>query len=150
VTIEDPHPKRPIVSKGFITPQLMVDPREDLSELIGFHQPHDIPHPVGTGLDLPDHPLYPLGLSVLLFHPIEASVAHHKQEQDTSPNSDGRNPGSLPGIAKHLDLCAEIEDLFDVATESSHHGCFPLNCSLLRENRFKQRSEICSINRQAS
>jgi hypothetical protein len=80
MTIEDPHPQRPIVSKGFITPQLMVNPREDFSELIGLHQTHDIPHPVGTGFDLPDHPLHPLGLSALLFHSIEASVAHHKQE----------------------------------------------------------------------
>jgi hypothetical protein len=128
----------------------MVDPREDLSDLIGFHQTHDIPHPVGTGFDLSDQLLHPFGLSALLLHPIEASVAHHKQEQGASPNSDGRNPGALPGIAKRVELCAEIEDLFDVAAESSHHGRFPLNCSLLRENRFKQRSEICSINRQAS
>jgi len=128
----------------------MVDPRKDLSKRIGFHQTHDIPHPVGTGLDLPDHPLYPFGLSALLFHPIEASVAHHKQEQDTSPKSDGRNPGSLPGIAKRVELGAEIEDLFDVAAESFHHGRFPLNCSFFTKNRLRQNSEICSINCQAS
>jgi len=35
----------------------MVNPREHRSKLIGLHQPQDIPHPVGTGLDPPDHPL---------------------------------------------------------------------------------------------
>jgi hypothetical protein len=128
----------------------MVDPREDLSELIGFHQPQDIPHPIGTGFDLPDQLLHPLGLSALLFHPIEASVAHHKQEQGASPDSVGGNPGSLPSIAKRVDLFAEVEDLFDVATESSHHGRFPLNCSFFTKNRFRQNSEICSIKCQAS
>jgi hypothetical protein len=77
----------------------MVNPRQHRSKLIGLHQPQDIPHPVGTGFDLPDHLLHPLGLSDLLFHGIEASMAHHKQEQDTSPESGGWNPGSLPSIA---------------------------------------------------
>ncbi len=99
MAIEHGHAQWPIISEGFVPSQLVVDPREHRSKLIGLHQPQDIPHPVGTGFDLPDHPLHPLGLSALLFHPVEASVAHHKQEQDTSPNSDGRNPGSLPSIA---------------------------------------------------
>jgi hypothetical protein len=136
VAIEDPHPQRPIVAEGFVTPQLMVNPRKPFAQLIGFHQPHDLPHPVGTGFDLPDHPLHPLGLSALLLHSIEASVAHHKQEQDTSPNSDGRNPGSPPGIAKRVELGAEIEDLFDVAAESFHHGRFPLACCFSWKNRW--------------
>src|SRR3972149_4418594 len=149
MTIEDPYPQRPIISKGFVSPQLMVNPREHFSQLIGLHQPHDIPHPVCTGFDLSDHPLHPLGLPDLLLHPIEASVAHHKQEEDTSPNSSGWNPGSLPSISKRVDLFAEVEDFFKVTTESTHHGRFLLNCSLLRKNRFRQRSEICSIKCQA-
>jgi hypothetical protein len=99
MAIKDPYPQRPIVSEGFISAQLMVNSRESFSQLIGLHQPHDIPHPVCTGFDLPDHPLDPLGLADLLFHSIETPVAHHKQEQDTSPNRSGRNPGSLPSIA---------------------------------------------------
>jgi hypothetical protein len=150
MTIEDPYPQRPIISEGFVSPQLMVHPREHCSELIRLHQPHDIPHPVCTGFDLPDHPLHSLGLLDFLFHCIETSVAHHKQEEDASPKSAGRNPGALPTISKRVDLFAEVEDLFDVTTESSHHGRFLLNCSLLRKNRFRQRSEICSINCQAS
>jgi hypothetical protein len=150
VAIEGRHPERPIVSKGFVTPQLMVNPREHLTQLIGLHQPQDIPHTIGTGFDLPDQRLYPLGLPDLLFHRIEASVAHHKQEQDTSPKSGGGNPGALPSISKRVDLFAEVEDLFDVAAKSSHHGRFPLNCSFLRKNRFRQTSEICSIKCQAS
>jgi hypothetical protein len=135
----------------------MVNPREHRSKLIGLHQPKDIPHPVGAGFDLPDHPLHPLGFSTLLFHPVEAPVAHHKQEQDTSPNRDGRNPGSFPSIAEGVDLLAKVEDLFDVATESFHHGrflpwsgLFDLNCSFFTKNRFRQNSEICSIKCQAS
>jgi hypothetical protein len=54
MAIEHGHPERPIVSEGFVTPQLMVNPREHLSERIGLHQTHDIPHPVCTGFDLPD------------------------------------------------------------------------------------------------
>jgi len=148
--IEDPHPQRPIVSKGFVSPQLMVNPRKHCSELIGLHQTQDIPHPVCIGLDLPDHYLHPLGLPDFLLHRIEASMAHDKEEQDTSPDCTGRNPGSLPSISKGVDLFAEVEDLFDVAAESSHHGRFLLSCSLLRKNRFRQRSEICSIKCQAS
>ncbi len=150
MAIEGPHPQRPIVSKGFVTPQLMVNPREYLSELIGVHQTQDIPHTVCTGFDLPDQPLHPLGLPDLLFHRIQASMAHDKQKQDTSPNSDSGNPGSLPTIAEGVDLLAEVEDLFDVATESSHHGRFLLNCSFFTKNRFRQNSEICSIKCQAS
>lgn len=136
MAIEGPHPQGPIVAKGFVTPQLMVNPRKHSAQLIGFHQPHDLPHPIGTGLHLPDYHLYPLGLSALLFHPIEASVAHHKQEQDASPNRDGRNPGSLPGIAKRVELKAKIEDFFDVAAESFHHGRFPLDCCFSWKNRW--------------
>ncbi len=150
MAIEGPHPERPIVSKGFVTPQLMVNLREHLSEPIGLHQTHYVPHTVGTGFDLPDQLLHPLGLLDLLFHPVEASVAHHKQEQDTSPKSAGRNPGSLPSISKRLDLFAEVEHLVDVAAESSHHGRFLLNCSFFTQNRFRQNSEICSIKCQAS
>jgi hypothetical protein len=128
----------------------MVNPREHLSKLIGLHQPHDIPYSVGTGFDLPDQPLHPLGLPDILFHPIEASVAHHKQEQGASPDSLGGNPGALPSIAKRVDLFAEVEHLVDVAAESSHHGRFPLNCSFFTKKRFKQNSEICSIKCQAS
>jgi len=150
MAIEHCHPERPIVSKGFVTPQLMVNPREHLSEPIGLHQTQDIPHTVGTGFDLPDQPLHPLGLPYLLFHRMEASMAHHKQEQDTSPKSGGRNPGSLPSISKRVNLFAEVEHFVDVVAESSHHGRFPLNCSFLRKNRFRQNSEICSIKCQAS
>jgi hypothetical protein len=78
MAIEGPYPERPIVSEGFVSPQLMVNPREPLSELIGLHQPHDIPHSVCTGFDLPDQLLHSLGLADLLFHSIETSVAHHK------------------------------------------------------------------------
>jgi hypothetical protein len=99
VAIQGPYPQKPLVSEGFVSLQSMVNPREDLSQLIGLHQSHHIPHPVGTGFDLADHPLHPLGLPGLLFHCIEASVAHHKQEQDTSPNRGGRDPGSLPIIS---------------------------------------------------
>ncbi len=150
MAIEGPHPQGPIVSEGFVTPKLMINPREHFSQLIGLHQPQDIPHPVGTGFDLPDHPLHPLGLSTLLFHPVEASVAHDKQKQDTSPNSGGRNPGLLPSISEGVDLLAEVEDLVDVVAESSHHGRFLLNCSFFTKNRFRQNSEICSIKCQAS
>jgi len=150
VAIEDPHPQGPVVSKGFVTPQLMVNPREHLSQRIGLHQPQDIPHPVGTGFDLPNQPLHPLGFPDLLFHCVEASVAHHKQEKDTSPDSGGRNPRSLPSISEGVDLFAEVEDLFDVVTESSHHGRFPLNCSFFAKKRLRQNSEICSIKCQAS
>jgi hypothetical protein len=150
VAIEGRHPERPIVSKGFVTPQLMVNPREHLSKLIGLHQPQNIPHTVGTGLDLPDQPLHPSGLPDLLFHCVEASMAHHKQKQDTPPKSGGRNPGSLPSISKRVDLLAEVEDFFDVAAKSSHHGRFPLNWSFFTKNRFRQNSEICSIKCQAS
>lgn len=80
MAIEHPYPQRPIVSKRFVTAQLMVNPREHRSKLIGLHQPQDIPHPIGTGFDLPDDSLYPLGLPDLLFHGMEASMAHHKQE----------------------------------------------------------------------
>jgi hypothetical protein len=128
----------------------MVNPREHFAQLIGLHQPHDIPDSVGTGFDVSDHPLYPLGFPDILPHPIEASVAHHKQEEGTSPDGLGGNPGSLPSIAKRVDLFAEIEDFFDVATESSHHGRFPLNCSFFTKNRLRQNSEICSIKCQAS
>ena len=148
--IEDPHPQRPIVSKDFVSSQLMVNPRQPGSKLIRLHQPHYIPHPIGTGFDLPDHLLHSLGLPDLLLHSMEASVAHHKEEQDTSPNSSGWNPGSPPSISKRVDLFAEVEDFFNVTTESTHHGRFLLNCSLLRKNRFRQRSEICSIKCQAS
>ena len=150
MAIEGPHPERPIVSKGFVTPQLMVNPREHLSEPIGFHQTHYVPHTVGTGFDLPDQLLHPLGLLDLLFHPVEASVAHHKQEQDTSPKSAGRNPRSLPGVSKGLDLVTEVKHLLDVTTESSHHRRLPFSCSFLSKNRFRHRSEICSIKCQAS
>jgi len=128
----------------------MVNPREHCSKLTRLHQPQDIPHPVGTGFDLPNHPLRPFGLSALLLHPVEAPVAHHKQKEDTSPNRNGWNPGSLPSIPQGMDLLAEVEDLFDVAAESSHHGRFLLNCSFFTQNRFRQNSEICSIKRQAS
>ena len=150
MAIEHAHSQGPIVSKGFIASQLMVDPREHLSELIGLHQPQDISHTVGTGFDLPDQPLHALGLSNLLFHCIESSAAHHKQEQDTSPDSGRGNPGSLPSVSKGLDLFAEVEDLFDAAAESSHHGRFPLNCSFFAENRLRQNSEIFSIKCHAS
>ena len=128
----------------------MVNPREHLAKLIGLHQPHDIPHPVCAGFDLPDQLLHSLRLPDLFFHPIEASMAHHKQEQDTSPDREGRNPGSLPSVSKGVDLSAKVEHLVDVATESFHHGRFPLNCSFLRKNRLRQNSEICSIKCQAS
>jgi hypothetical protein len=150
VAIEHGHPERPIVSKGFVTAQLMVYPREHLTQLIGLHQTHDIPHPVRTGFDLSDHPLYPLGFPDILFHPMETSVAHQKQEQDASPDRKRRNPGSLPSVSKRVDLLAEVEDLFNVAAESFHHGRFPLNCSFFTKNRLRQNSEICSIKRQAS
>jgi hypothetical protein len=150
MAIEHPHSQRPIVSKGFIASQLMVDPREYFSELIGLHQPQDISHTVGTGFDLPDQPLHALGLPYLFFHCVEASASHHKQKQDRSPDSGGGNPGPLPSVSKGVDLFAEVEDLFDVAAESSHHGRFPLNCSFLAENRLRQNSEICSIKCQAS
>jgi len=128
----------------------MVDPREHLSELIGLHQTHDVPHPVCTGFDLPDQPLHSLGLPDFFFHRVEASMAHHKQEEDTSPDSDGRNPRPLPSVSKGVDLFAEVEHLFDVAAESFHHGRFPLNCSFLTKNRLRQDCEICSIKCQAS
>lgn len=104
MAIEDPHPQGPVISEGFVTTQLMVNLRELFSQLIGFHQPQDIPHPVSTGFDLPDHLLHPLGLSTLLFHPVEASVAHNEQEKDASPNRGGRNSRSLPSIPEGVDL----------------------------------------------
>jgi hypothetical protein len=128
----------------------MVNPGEHVAQRIGLHQPQDIPDPVSAGFDLPDHPLHPLGFPEVLFHPVEASVAHHKQEEGTSPDRDGRNPGSFPSIPKRVDLFAKAEDLLDVATESFHHGRFPLNCSFFTKNRFRQNSEICSIKCQAS
>ena len=128
----------------------MVNPRQHRSQLIGLHQPQDIPHPVGTGFFLPDHQLDPLGLAALLFHGIKTSMAHHKQQQDTSPNRQGWNPGALAAISKAMNLLTEVEHLIDVSAESFHHRRFPFHCPFLRKNRFRQNSEIRSIKCQAS
>ena len=63
MTIQDPYAKRPMVSKRLVAVQLMVDPGKHVSELIGFDQSQDITHAVCAGFNLPNQPLYPLGLT---------------------------------------------------------------------------------------
>jgi hypothetical protein len=61
--VDGPDPKGPVVLEPLVAPQLMVNPGQHLSELIGRHQPQDIPHTVCTGLDPPNQSFDPPGLT---------------------------------------------------------------------------------------